>query len=252
MDAIRNGRFTSSEIGRLMKSDKKGTGFGADAITYIYEKLYAIQAGRTIDNDINSKPTSWGNFLEQYVYETYFGFSGFELDSKRTIKYEGEIEEIRGYYCGSPDLIGADTVGDIKCPFTLKSYLQAYNCKDIYELIEKHPSGAIYFWQLISNAILLDKPKCKLAFFVPSGIIRDGQTETEIERIQAKIRDCGDESMYWARFKNIDDFPYIKNPETENFKLFEFEATKEAKEQLLDRLQLAVKELKNLLRVINN
>lgn len=249
MDLIRNGRFTSSEIGRLMKTDRKGTGFGADAITYITEKLYAIQAGRRIDNDINSKPTSWGNFLEQYVYETYFGFSGFELDSKKTIKYEGEIEELHGFYCGSPDLIGADTVGDIKCPFTLKSYLQAYNCKDIEELRENHPSGELYYWQLISNAILLNKSKCQLAFFVPSGIIRDGQTETEIERIQAKIRGSEDKNMFWANFKEIDDFPYIKNPDTANFKLFEFEATEEAKSKLLDRVELAVTELKKLLEV---
>lgn len=241
-------KFTSSEVYNLM-SEGKGSQVGKPFYTYIRNKLFEHQAGRELTNSSNAKPTAWGTYMEKYVFENYLKYSKMDLESKNVIPYLGEIEELHDFYCGTPDLIGANSVGDIKCPFTLVSFLIAFNCVDILELIKVHPDGEKFYWQLISNAILTGKDNCTLTFWVPRGyrIEEYGEEESEILRIHDQIKNCGDPTMQWGLWADTEELPYLLNKETAQIKTFEFEATKTEKQRLLDRLVLATKELKRLL-----
>ena len=135
----RIGRFTSSEIHKLLsvgtrdmtaeekaahkmlfpKSQKKTIkdGFGDAALTYIEETNMARRLGRSLTNETNSRETSWGKCLEPIAFDK-LGFD-YELVSSETITHP-DIP----YWGGSPDLIKPGTVGDIKCPMTLKTSCQ--------------------------------------------------------------------------------------------------------------------------------
>lgn len=59
---IRIGNFTSSEIWKLCKEDKKG-GFGAPALTYITEKNVERSFDLPLKTDVWSKEIAWGNWV---------------------------------------------------------------------------------------------------------------------------------------------------------------------------------------------
>jgi hypothetical protein len=243
MNQERLGKFTSSTIQALTTSDKrkkKKAGPGVSFYTHIEEKLFEIQAGRQL-TDSNSRATSWGNYMEKYVYETRLKYSGAELQSKTFIVHPDPI--FQGMYGGSPDIVGESRVGDIKCPFTLKSYLQAYSCKDITELRDKHQDGEKYFWQLVSNSILTGRPVCDLYFWIPRGyaLPDQGEEEPEIFTIHERMRDSVDLSVKWVMWCDTEDLPYLLNKDTLQFKHFEFEPTELEKEFLLDRVGQAVR-----------
>ena len=145
--SLRAGRFTSSKIAALMsngsrdmtedelkaykllnpksKKTKIEDGFGKPALTYIKEKLFETKLGRRLDNETNSRPTSWGNLVEDIAFEQLS--TGYNKVSQETIQHP-TIEN----WSGSPDLIKYDeglTVGDIKCPMTLKSFCTFYEMR---------------------------------------------------------------------------------------------------------------------------
>ena len=164
----RIGSFTSSEIYNLLKKDRSGKGFGVPALTYIEERNMARRLGRSLTTETNSRPTTWGKCLEPFAFQK-LGFD-YELVSDVTIQHP-DIP----YWCGSPDLIGANLVGDEKCPMTLKSFCQLvdpiYNGLSGDEAIqiirEKHPDGEKYYQQLVSNSILTNSTFAELIVYVP-------------------------------------------------------------------------------------
>ena len=164
----RIGSFTSSEIYNLLKKDRSGKGFGVPALTYIEERNMARRLGRSLTTETNSRPTTWGKCLEPFAFQK-LGFD-YDLVSDVTIQHP-DIP----YWCGSPDLIGANLVGDEKCPMTLKSFCQLvdpiYNGLSGDEAIqiirEKHPDGEKYYQQLVSNSILTNSTFAELIVYVP-------------------------------------------------------------------------------------
>jgi len=162
----RIGSFTSSEIYNLLKKDRSGKGFGVPALTYIEERNMARRLGRSLTTETNARPTTWGKCLEPFAFQK-LGFD-YELVSDVTITHP-DIP----YWCGSPDLIGENIVGDIKCPMTLKSFCQfidAFNFapdNPMPIIRGEHPSGEQYYWQLVSNAILTNSDYAELIVYVP-------------------------------------------------------------------------------------
>src|SRR6185369_17941405 len=168
-NTVRVGNFTSSTIAAIMSNGRSKGSLGAPALTYIEECNMERRLKRSLENDSNAKPLSWGKLVERRVFDL-LGLE-YKLISENTLNHP-DID----YWCGSPDAQKFDeggTVVDIKCPMTLKSFCQLVdssypdNAKDKDEpryngtvamdiIRERHKDGEKYYWQLVSNAILIN------------------------------------------------------------------------------------------------
>lgn len=197
MNPIRDGKFTSSNIWALMTKDRKGDGFGAPALKLIKQKQYERKLKRTLDSDLNSKPVNWGKLIEKRVQ----AMLPFDMNYQ---SLETVVHPTIPNWAGTPDYLGPDTVGDIKCPWTLQSFCDMYEAMLIgaAELKDVKPE---YYWQLVSNSVLTGKAKAELTIYVPY------QTELEDIRELARSQDEDLERYTFINFALDDDLPYL-NP----------------------------------------
>jgi len=226
---IRVGSFTSSEIVQLTKKAKDGS-FGAPALTYIKETNRERKLGRSITNDFSSQETDWGKVCEGYVHGNikYLG-TEWEFCGEDTVPHP-EID----FWAGSPDLISHRTprkVGDIKSPFSLSSFCDFADCKTIEDVREYHKDGDKYYFQLISNACIMDCNHAELIIFVPY--------KHELDTIRDRAREMGYDRIAWK--KNDMELPYLipgisKYP---NILKFPFEVTQAMKSELTEIVKLA-------------
>ena len=246
---LRNGRFTSSEVVRLLGNGKREmTDFEIEnrpkgskakmiedvnilptsALTYIEEKNFERKLKRSLCSETNAKATTWGLLVEQRVFDLLG--TEYTIMSNESI-YHTSLGDI---WCGTPDLIKhttPKTVGEIKCPFTLKSFCTFAECKDISEVREKHTDGEKYYWQIVSNAILTDSERGELIIYCPK--------QSELEDIR-ELADNGDERFKWIFYSLDSDVPYLpENSLYENMYIFNFEIPKYDKEYLENRIKLA-------------
>jgi len=161
----RIGRFTSSNIWKLTTKDRTGKGFGAPALTYIEEKRAERSIGRSVDLGAVSQSLTWGKIAEYYCDK--FHLLGYELISDQTIvhpKYK--------FWSGSPDAKKEQTAVEIKSYEPKKFYLYTQSLLKLKEgLITLDNFKSDFkeeYWQVVSNAILLNKPKAELIAFMPS------------------------------------------------------------------------------------
>ena len=227
----RIGRFTSSKIHNLMKRDRGGKSFGAPALTYIEETNMARRLGRSLTNETNSRETSWGKCLEPIAFDK-LGFD-YELVSDVTITHP-DIP----YWCGSPDLIKPGTVGDIKCPMTLKSFctfVDSMHWEDAIEVIRKdHTDGEKYYWQLVSNAILTNSQFAELIVYVPY------RADLPIIRLTALDND----DYKWIGYADDYELPWLnEGGHYHDINTIRFEVPQSDKELLTDTVLEAGKRL---------
>lgn len=226
----RIGRFTSSGIGALMTYGKDKVSLGKPALTYIAEKNMERRLGRSISVDTTSRPTSWGKVCELRVFEL-LGIE-YRLAHKTTIEHPDYPE----FWGGSPDLIKEDTVCEIKCPASLKSFCQFMDCKDIQEIREQHPDGEDYYWQTISNAILTGKDKAEFIVYAPY--------EHELQDIKDWVNnyDGNQQPFAWINYASNNELPYlIKGGYYKNLNIFSFDVPQSDKELLTSRVLEASK-----------
>lgn len=194
----RFGNFSSSEIWKLTK---KGRGadvyFGAPALTYIEEKQIERRLGRPLSTDHNAKPTNWGKLVEPIAFE-HLGIEHQLVSRKRY--FHPTIEG----WCGMPDTVTKDLAGDIKSPYTLKSFCQMADA-----MAKADPIEAIkalkpeHYWQLVSNAILTGKPRAGLYIYCPY------QEDLQTIRDAADNFDGDQNKVAFAWFAGDDDLPYL-------------------------------------------
>lgn len=229
----RVGRFTSSRIGDLMTYAKNGVDFGKPALTYIAEKNMERKLGRSLNIETNSKPTSWGLLLEKRVLEDLLGID-YRPCSKETIEHH-EYD----FWAGSPDAEKFDegkTVVDIKCPFTLKSFCQFADCENIHDIFNNHPDGETYYWQLVSNAILIGAKYAELIIYCPY------KSELAAIRDMANYYDGDQNKVAWINWAEDRDMPYlIDGGFYKNINVFRFEVAQEHKLKLTERILEASK-----------
>lgn len=214
----RIGRFTSSGISALMKLAKDGKSFGKPALTYIEEKNMERKLGRSLTSESNARPTTWGQLVEKRAFELLG--TEYRLCSSETIEHPTLPE----YWAGSPDLIKFDegqTVVDIKCPYTLKSFCQFADCKTIEDIRDKHPDGEDYYWQLISNAILTNSKYAELIIYCPY--------KSELEEIRdlaANVDGASQNRFAWVGFAEDKELPYLLDGGYyENLNIIRFEVS---------------------------
>lgn len=162
----RIGRFTSSNIWKLTTQNAKKDGFGAPALTYIEEKRAERTLGRSIDLGKQSQSTIWGHVMEYYCNKFHLGIE-YTFGTKET-----DVHPKYKFWSGSKDYVKNDTAGDIKC-FEPKRYYEL--SMQLLELNEgiitldqfKKDEKEVY-WQVVSNCIILGKPKGEIIAYTPT------------------------------------------------------------------------------------
>lgn len=198
----RIGNFTSSEIVALTKKAKDGKSFGAPALTYIAEANMERRLSRSLTEEVNARPLTWGKLLERRPFDLL----GLEYSLTST---ETFVHPSIPYWAGSPDGFKhtPKTVIDIKCPITLKSFCQLVDAGlagGIEQIREDHKDGEKYYWQLVSNAIITGSEWAELIVYMPY--------KSELEDIRLMAQMVEGEQMskhYWIANALEDDLPYI-------------------------------------------
>ena len=216
LNSNRIGNISSSNIHKIMGSPKPKN-------TYLTELAYERRLGRSLSNEVSSKPTSWGHLLEGIVFNQLG--REYLLVSDETIKHT-EID----YWCGSPDGYTKTSVIDIKCPFTLKSFVELVDIKTIEDLKSERPE---YYWQLVSNSILLDKQFAELIVYCPYfedlGLIKHQAQNVNAEDLY---------KYYWLASATDDEIPFIlKESEFKDLNIFKFEVPTEDKQLLTETIK---------------
>jgi hypothetical protein len=221
---------------------------GQAALTYIEECNMERRLGRSLTDESNARPLTWGKLLEPQVFDL-LGLE-YSLTSKDSITHP-DIP----YWAGSPDGHTDTAVVDMKCPLTLKSF-----CKLVHPLYERelhmtevngtwvydgnkainwvrenHKDGEKYYWQLVSNACLLNKQFAELIVYMPY--------KSELAAIKFLAQSVsGDEisKFYWIAMAGPDDLPFlIEDGYYQNVNIIRFEVPQADKDLLTQRVQQA-------------
>lgn len=166
----RIGRFTSSEIHRLMtdvsrpmtdqelsdpgKTKNKTTVVDLSllsdgAMTYVYEKVAEHFTGLSAKEEVDSDATRWGKEWEPEARKMYERVFKVEVQQVGNI-----ILNKRG--SGSPDgLIAADGGVEFKCPYIRSNHVRNLLISNAEHLKEEHPD---WYWQ-IQDLMFITKRK---------------------------------------------------------------------------------------------
>ena len=182
---IRIGRITSSEIVALVSNGTKKGEPGKPFFTYVEECRMERFFKNQLENNVEVMAFSWGKLCEKIVHEKL----GLEYIFQSDVTFEHpKFPE----WVGTPDgqkknikLQKTDTITDTKCPLTRKGFFnlisELYDFdgvnvtkkKDIdgnavIQAIRKNSKdGEKYYWQLVSNASILECQYAELIVFMP-------------------------------------------------------------------------------------
>lgn len=238
---LRIGRFTSSEIWKLMVKGRGEYGFGEKATTYIKEKNLEIKLGRSIRTEAYSKAIAWGTVVERYVFEEKLGLE-YELLSKST-----DVHPTIPFWSGSKDLIVRHKkIGEIKCyePKHFAEYTDALLTGNAEFIKQECPEE---YWQMVSNAILNQVPVAEAISFIPY--------KSELAELREFVSnyDCTDPWKYRFIVESDDEaLPHI--PDESMYKSLnrvEFEIPAKDIELLTERVTTAGKLLITQTELIN-
>jgi len=181
-DAIRCGRFTASEIHRLMaplKRDmteeelkarpKKGIGSSAKliysdeglsdtAITYIKQKVAETLTGQ-IKSESYAYPLVYGKEMEPIAVEHFEKITGLHCEEIGFCKYTDHAG-------GSPDrdIPEDDSFLEVKAPWQSENQIDYLMLTDHYDLKRMHPDK---YWQTQSNLVFSGRSKAHFVTFDP-------------------------------------------------------------------------------------
>lgn len=149
----RLGKFTASEIGKLLTSSKKKDEiFGSTAISYIHKKFHERISGE--QKELGALPSlEWGKSLENEAILHYEMMTGRKVQS-----FGGEnpqFFEFNEYSGGSPDgFADNDILIEIKCPYNGETFVDYMQFKDPADLYYYNKE---YYTQLQFNMICCNK-----------------------------------------------------------------------------------------------
>lgn len=255
----RVGNFTSSKNVALMSMDRSGKRPGKPFHTYIQEKNMERRLGRVLSTEIDQFSTSWGKLVESRVFDLLG--TDYRLCSQETLVHQ-EIN----CWSGSPDVehffeeSHLDSVADIKCPSTLKSFCQlvdpiydgltginyfnairnGYVDNDGHEH-DEHKDGEKFYWQLVSNACITGHKYAELIVYCPYL-----DELSEIKKI------CeGKQEFYNIFYKADQALPYLlEGGHYKNLNIVRFEVPEADKDALKERILLAKEELIQVAKLI--
>lgn len=231
---LRVGRFTSSRMADIMSSGRAKDSIGKPFTTYVDQKRRERKLGRSLDLNKGSRSTAWGHLMEAWVMYDKLGF---------TYKHTGKEPSLHpeyNYWAGTTDLLQPKVkVGDIKCyePDNFTKLADVLNKQDI-ELFKSEYKKE--YWQLISNACIHKVDRVESILFMP--------LKSELERIREWINETEIDDIHryrWIMDSDDEELPYIPDDceEYQSLTTFEFDAPKDDRQALTERLMLAESEL---------
>lgn len=233
---IRIGSFSSSENYRLVGTSKVFN-------TYLIEKIDERELGRSLDSEQSAQALAWGKCMEAYAHIRVNGDFEYQMIGDIT-----EAHPNYPFWVGSVDVLKHDTAGDIKCPFSIKSYMgltrpsrlgldgmEAMNAlrngfkhNDI--TYEKHKDAEKYYWQIVSNACIHGKNFGELIIYMPF--------EDDLEKIKEDL-DI-DNDYYFIYINPIEKLPHLKREGSVNdLYVVRFEIPQQDKDLLESKVKQA-------------
>ena len=180
-DRVRIGRFTASEMHRLMEPAKRemteaelkarpksGKGSAAKlvndysklsdaAFTYIYEKVAEVLTGHP-KNQGYAFPIVWGTEHEEEAAEFFTKVTGLETEKVGFFKYTDHAG-------GSPDrLVGTDAILEIKCPYEPVNQINYLLLTDHFDVRRNYFP---YWVQCQANMLFTDTKLCHFCTYDP-------------------------------------------------------------------------------------
>jgi hypothetical protein len=232
----RIGRFTSSNIWKLMTDGRGEEGLGAPAITYIEEKRAERCLGRSIDLGAHSQPLTWGKVMEVIGFEEEMGLD-YSLCSSETI-----LHPKYNFWSGSPDARTSIKAAEMKC-FYPKAYYELSRDLMLENLDVIKANHKEIYWQVISNAIILGLKKAEIIAFIPTEkqliAVREKLSNTDFAMEKLGMMDW---QVRWIYEKELYELPYIPgNIQWPNCVKFEFDVPDKDVIALTKRVLLAEK-----------
>lgn len=227
----RHGKFTSSQISKLIKSGRsKADNFSAAGLTYIEEKYFERKRKRSLSNDAGSRSTAWGNIMEKYVF-SILGFE-YSITSDDTTLHK----LYPNIWAGSCDLIVPNMkIAEIKCYEAKKfcQYAEVLLSKDIQLFKDEF---ADEYWQIVSNCCINEVDQGEAILYLPYDL--------EAEKIKEFVDNYEGNDIWKYRYifdeieaGNLHKLPFQPdNSDYPSLVTFDFEVPKEDKEYLTSRV----------------
>lgn len=180
-EQVRAGRFTSSELWKIMECGKRpmtkdelaarpktGKGsattqvpdpskMGAKGLTYINQKVAEVLTGQPKQSSY-AYPLVYGKETEPQAVEHFEKITGLITE---TIGFQTWGDHAGG----SPDRIVGDSEGlEIKCPFYSENQIDYLLLTDHWDLKANYPD---HYWQVVSLMLFTDKKKWHFCTFDP-------------------------------------------------------------------------------------
>lgn len=161
-EAARLGKFTASEIHKLMGAGKKKEDyFSVGAMTYILDVVSEIITQEKADDFEGNGATEWGHANEALAIRA------FEAETFLAVTHYGNANPkfyplawAVNFAGGSPDCETANHIGEVKCPKKTAIHLSRLPYKDANCLKENEP---MIYGQLQFNMLCAGKKK---GFFI--------------------------------------------------------------------------------------
>lgn len=196
---VRLGKFTGSQVGRLMKSGRgKDEYFGKDAISYINEVVAerllnpsVVMLDELFDEylmqvTVTNKAMAWGTDQEMNARDLYCKMTNRKVTSCGAV-------ELSAWFASSPDGLVMEENGciEIKCPQpkTHTEYLINVHTPDDLKAIKPE-----YYWQCVAHMAVTGADWCDWMSYCPFSqkplhivrINRDQDAESQLhERVDA-------------------------------------------------------------------
>lgn len=183
------------------KSKPDVENIGSAFETYIDEKVMENKALQRVHVERSARPTSWGHFLESYAFA--------KLSINQKLVSSDRLYHPYLAWSGIPDTKAEDEVGDIKNPYTLKSFfstIEALEGKPVEDWPEAlKQENKEWYWQGVSNCILAGVKKFRLILHMPY--------EEEIQGIQNRAANLEGEEQHkyaWIFYAVEEELPSLK------------------------------------------
>ena len=214
--------FSSSEIHRLVSNGKRPDGAGASFTSYVREKAIESITGQPYSSG-GSWQTEWGNYWESIAFDHMIDDMDHVLQSSKRYFHENLP------WSGAPDTVGMDAVGDIKSPASYNGFFELTKCKTGADLKK---FNADYYWQLVSNSVLVGFDKAVLFVFMPTPKLLDQHIP-----------------LFDGKLKFTDSYPSL--PKKNTYRLT-FNIPKNDKKLLIKRVTMAANEMATVVDELND
>lgn len=158
--SIRLGKFTSSEIHKLMgtlrSTSAKLLGLTDGGITYVEAKVAEIITGERKESP-QTFAIMWGNENEPMARERFITDTGIEV-------LETGFHLYGDHAGGSPDGITAHGIIEIKCPFDSGNHVRYLTLQTPLAIKEEVPE---YYWQMVANMVFTGTEICHFISYDP-------------------------------------------------------------------------------------